>query len=198
MSRFTVLGKKKEEVSATEKDRDILKWEAELRASLAKKRPETVKLSKADQALMNTQLAKESEIRVNVQTALDELRHALSVHDSVLRAGPEDFRFFLPKLIKSFMSVVTLQAAILAKDELFRSYMVGGAFTALPSPSPDSFYLSQSTADIASERLAEYRALVAVATLRANESTIVPEEFRAEPLSSACSLTFLLCVRPWN
>jgi hypothetical protein len=66
-------------ISKNSKDYDTLKWEEELRASLASKKGTTKKLTPEEQAKVNAQLAKESEVRKNVAGIDVRLRRGIGI-----------------------------------------------------------------------------------------------------------------------
>src|SRR5438067_8293528 len=67
------------------KDYQTEKWERELRESIAKKKGEqTPKLTKEEQAAVDVQLAKESEIRKSVKRIRSKLTRGLDIIDALV------------------------------------------------------------------------------------------------------------------
>ncbi|KZV97501.1 ARM repeat-containing protein [Exidia glandulosa HHB12029] len=147
------------------KDADIQKWEAELRESLAaKKKTSVASLSKADQAIVNAQLAKESDVRRRVDGVRKELEAGLELVRRVVRARESEFLPYLG----------TLSALLLEKDGVVAvgSVLVG-------RKGIDAFL---DLADCCTDRLGVFKHSLGVATLRALKIDGLPEEMTVEPL----------------
>ncbi|KZV97519.1 hypothetical protein EXIGLDRAFT_703179 [Exidia glandulosa HHB12029] len=147
------------------KDADNQKWEAELRESLAaKKKTSVASLSKADQAIVNAQLANESDIRRRVDGVRKELEAGLELVRRVVRARKSEFLPYLG----------TLSALLLEKDGVVAvgSVLVG-------RKGIDAFL---DLADCCTDRLGVFNHSLGVATLRALKIDGLPEDMTVEPL----------------
>ncbi|KAH8929690.1 ARM repeat-containing protein [Atractiella rhizophila] len=92
-----VLSSKQTNSSTTkdQKQKALEEWEAEIRRSVAQKKPQSttaVSLSKADQALVKAQLVKESQVRERVDNALRTVLRAFSVIDACVETNPESLK----------------------------------------------------------------------------------------------------------
>jgi hypothetical protein len=106
------------------KNGEIERWEAELRSSLAKKKAGTGTLSKAEQELVNAQLAKEAQIRAEVGKAIKRMQRGLAIIRSLVDSSTEEVRVRLPTIISTFLSVATLPASSLVNTEALQTYEV--------------------------------------------------------------------------
>ena len=68
-----------QDISKNTKDYDTLKWEEELRAQLAQKKGQSKKLTSEEQAKVNAQLRKESEIRKEVAQLDARFRRGIGI-----------------------------------------------------------------------------------------------------------------------
>ncbi|GAA6038663.1 hypothetical protein JCM8097_009472 [Rhodosporidiobolus ruineniae] len=165
------------------KEHQIALWEAELRESLARKKPVAAQLSKQDRAALEKQLALESEIRAQVAAALGRLKRGFQLALCLVRSRAEIVREYLAKMIQKVLAVIMLQPATLVAEEAFATYQVLG--------------------DICSDRLGVFKVALGVAVLRSVEAQVVPENFRAEPLPDLVSrvlyqLRFLAEQQPFD
>lgn len=99
-------------------------WEAELRESLARKKPVAAQLSKQDRIALEKQLAKESEVRLQVAAALGRLRRGFALSLCLIASKTELIREYLARLVNHVLTVITMQPATLVADEAFSTYLV--------------------------------------------------------------------------
>ncbi|CEQ38752.1 SPOSA6832_00193 [Sporobolomyces salmonicolor] len=142
---------------ANSKEHQIAMWEAELRESLARKKPVAAQLSKQDRQLLEKQLVKEGEIRQQVAFALGRLRRGFQLALCLVHSRTELVREYLARMINYVLTVITMQPATLG------------------------------LANICSERLGVFKVALGVAVLRGVDAQVVPENFRAELLPSLVS-----------
>ncbi|GAA5915522.1 hypothetical protein JCM6882_005925 [Rhodosporidiobolus microsporus] len=147
---------------ANNKEHQIALWEAELRESLARKKPVAAQLSKADRIALEKQLALEGEIRAQVAAALGRLKRGFQLALCLVKSGADVVREYLAKMVEKVLAVIMLQPATLVAEEAFATYQVLG--------------------DICSSRLGVFKLSLGVAVLRSVDAQVVPENFRAEPL----------------
>ncbi|GAA5827172.1 hypothetical protein JCM11251_001152 [Rhodosporidiobolus azoricus] len=147
---------------ANNKEHQLALWEAELRESLARKKPAAAQLSKTDRIALEKQLAIEGEIRAQVAAALGRLKRGFQLALCLVQSGAEVVREYLAKMVQKVLAVIMLQPATLVAEEAFATYQVLG--------------------DICSDRLGVFKLSLGVAVLRSVEAQVVPENFRAEPL----------------
>ncbi|GAA5901674.1 hypothetical protein JCM8208_001574 [Rhodotorula glutinis] len=152
---------------ANSKEHQIALWEAELRESLARKKPVAAQLSKQDRAALEKQLALEDEIRAQVAAALARLKRGFQLALCLVRSRAELVREYLASMIEKTLAVITMQPTTLVAHEAFETY--------------------QRLADICSDRLGVFKVALGVAVLRSVEAQVVPDEFRAEPLPDLVS-----------
>lgn len=106
------------------KEREIEIWEAELRESLARKRPVVATLSKADKVLLDRQLAKESETRKEMAEALGRLRRGFAVLLCLVSSKADLVREYLATMVNDVLAVIVLRPATLIAAEAFATYLV--------------------------------------------------------------------------
>ncbi|GAA6002609.1 hypothetical protein JCM10207_007591 [Rhodosporidiobolus poonsookiae] len=147
---------------ANNKEHQLALWEAELRESLARKKPVAAQLSKQDKAALDKQLAVEGEVRAQVAAALGRLKRGFSLALCLVRSGAEIVREYLASMVEKTLAVIMLQPATLVAEEAFATFQVLG--------------------DICSPRLGVFKVSLGVAVLRSVEAQVVPDNFRAEPL----------------
>ncbi|BGP36319.1 translational activator of GCN4 [Rhodotorula kratochvilovae] len=152
---------------ANSKEHQIALWEAELRESLARKKPVAAQLSKQDRAALEKQLALEDEIRAQVAAALGRLKRGFQLALCLVRSRAELVREYLAAMVEKTLAIITMQPTTLVAREAFETYQV--------------------LADICSERLGVFKVALGVAVLRSVEAQVVPDEFRAEPLPDLVS-----------
>lgn len=170
-------------ISKNSKDYDTLKWEEELRATLAQKKGQAKKLTPEEQTKVNAQLAKEAEIRRNV-TAIDiKLRRGIGIIHALAVGPPTAAEAWFGPSVKLLFDAIQAGAGLILGDAAALGYL--------------------SCADRTSNRLGALRPFVGVATLRAAGVTILPENLLAEPLGDLVTrllyrLRFLGEQRPFD
>ncbi|GAA6024607.1 hypothetical protein JCM11491_006044 [Sporobolomyces phaffii] len=152
---------------ANSKEHQIAMWEAELRESLARKKPVAAQLSKQDRVAFDKQLAKEAEVRAHVAAALGRLRRGFHLSLCLINSKTDLIREYLARLVNHVLTVITMQPATLVADEAFGTYL--------------------ALAGVCSERLGVFRVALGVAVLRGVEAQVIPDHFRAEPLPALVS-----------
>lgn len=101
------------------------KWDEEVRKSLAAKQKSAAPaLSKADQALVKAQLAKEAEIRASVGDALSRVQQALSAIESLLASRNEVVVDELLGIVEALGAFSSKQLARLASTEVYAIWLV--------------------------------------------------------------------------
>lgn len=161
-----VLSKDREKyaVDKNTKDYATLKWEAEVRAELAKKQaPAQKKLTKDERAKVDSQLKLEKEIRDRVQDAFLHVRRGVKLIHFLCSAGTDNgAEIWFPAATKSLVSALRSNLSLL----------VGSAGI-------DTFI---ELSDKLSVRVGPLRRFVGVALLRAIGVADVPESLSQEPL----------------
>ncbi|KAI0471162.1 armadillo-type protein [Xylaria cf. heliscus] len=156
-----VLAKKSQTVpNKNTKDYDTLKWEEDLRNQLAEKKGLQKKLTVDEQAKVNAQLRKETEIRHSVQQVEARLMRGIGIIQSLVSGPPTDAGLWLGP------SVIALLEA-----------MEAGACLIVGKAAP-SAYLAGS--EKVTSRLGAIRPFIGVATLRAVDITSLPENMMEE------------------
>ncbi|KAJ8595557.1 ARM repeat-containing protein [Rhizopogon salebrosus TDB-379] len=166
MTYVDVLSSQKpEEGPKKGKDADIARWEAELRKSLAnKKGAAPAALSKQAQALVQAQLDKEAIVRQRVATIKLNLQRGLSYVQSLAAIDVHELRIYVSFIVSLLLEGAMGQGSRLVGSQALEAYL--------------------DLAKCCSVRLEMLRKWVGVATLRSLGIVSVPEELRAERLSS--------------
>ena len=149
-------------ISKNSKDYDTLKWEEELRASLASKKGTAKKLTPEEQAKVNAQLVKETEIRKSVADIDVRLRRGIGIIHALAVGPPTAAEAWFGPSVKLLFEAIQAGAGLVLGDAAALGYL--------------------SCAERTSNRLGPLRPFVGVATLRAAGVTILPENLLAEPL----------------
>ena len=107
------------------KDAEIAQWEAEIRKSLAnKKASTTVTLTKQQQALVNTQLAKESEVRQRVTSIKTNLDRGLHFIGSIINASVPEFRVYISTVVTLLLDGALEKGSLLSGSMALATYLV--------------------------------------------------------------------------
>ncbi|WPH00312.1 Hypothetical protein R9X50_00313700 [Acrodontium crateriforme] len=172
-----------QEISKNSKDYDTLKWEEELRAQLAQKRGQSKKLKPEEQAKVNAQLAKESEVRNRVAVIDARLRRGIGVITALCTGPPTQADEWFGPAANLLFDTIQAGAGLILGDTAALGYL--------------------KCAERISSRLGPVRPFVGVATLRAAGITILPENVLAEPLGDLVTrvlyrLRFLGEQRPFD
>ncbi|SCZ89778.1 BZ3500_MvSof-1268-A1-R1_Chr1-3g01573 [Microbotryum saponariae] len=146
------------------KDREIELWEAELREALARKKPQVSTLSKADQRIFEQQLVVEADTRRKMRSALGRVRRGFKLSICLVQSHAELVNEYLASIISEVLSVIASPAASLVAEDAFDTYLLLGR--------------------VCSPRLGSFEGALGVAVLRSLDAPVVPESFRAEPLSA--------------
>ncbi|KDE04239.1 hypothetical protein MVLG_05338 [Microbotryum lychnidis-dioicae p1A1 Lamole] len=146
------------------KDREIELWEAELRVALARKKPQVSTLSKADQRIFEQQLVVEADTRRKMRSALGRVRRGFKLSICLVQSRAELVNEYLASIISEVLSVIASPAASLVAEDAFDTYLLLGR--------------------VCSPRLGSFEGALGVAVLRSLDAPVVPESFRAEPLSA--------------
>jgi hypothetical protein len=177
------------------KDYDTLKWEEELRDQLAKKTKQVKKLTVDEQARVNAQLAKESDIRKRMIKIQDNLQRGVGIIHALATGPPTESERWIVQAVDMMQEIINAGAGLVLGEGASLVYLD----------------CSQSV----STRLGALRSFIGISTLRAMGVTQLPEEYTAEPLNgTALSATrsrgpMLTCLRsnhssplpptvPWN
>lgn len=148
------------------KDYETLKWEEDIRKKQIKKNIGAKKLSKEEQALVTSQLAKESEIRQNVNSIYLKLKRSVE----------------LIELISEDASRVDNGAEVwfpIAVNSLLSALKEAACGKILQRKGIDAFL---KLSEVISNRLGLMRFYVGMATLRAFGVFGIPDNFKEEPL----------------
>ena len=159
-------GKKVEDKNS--KDYETKKWEEELKSELAKKKAPQKKLTKEEQILVNTQLAKESAIRQEIQTVVDEMSRSINIITEITNNATQ----------VDNGSSVWYPVAISKLLELARDNLSFCFFGTLPI---DAFI---NLSNLLSHKLGLLKEFVGVATLRIYGVKGIPENYFEEPILS--------------
>ncbi|KAM5453626.1 translational activator of GCN4 [Microsporum canis] len=149
--------------SKSAKDYDTLKWEEELRAEVAKKHGQKQrKLTADEQAKVNAQLVKESEIRDAVNAAEEMIKRGAGIIESLANSPPTDAEGWINPACSSLCKLAQLGGGVIVGDSISSALIACGKK--------------------ASTRIGEMRPFVAIATLRAVGKTFLRNELETEPL----------------
>lgn len=159
-------GKKKQE-DKNARDYETRKWEESLKKELdAKKKSIPKKLTKQEQALVNEQLAKEQEIRSNVQSSINHYYRAWLIIDDLAQSAAQvdnGVKFWFPVAILQTLSILNLDMT----NEIFGSL-------------PVNVYLKLS--NLVSDRIGLLKPFVGSATIRLNNFKGLSENYLDEPI----------------
>jgi Generalcontrol nonderepressible 1 (Gcn1) N-terminal/HEAT-like repeat/Parkin co-regulated protein len=144
------------------KDHDILKWEADLRAHLAKKKGQAAKLTADQQAKVDARLERESATRKTVRVVQNNLRRGATLVQALAEGPPTDAGFWMSKCIGFLLDALHAGAALFIDEELASAYLI--------------------CSNKISPRLGTLGKFVGVATLRAAGNARLPQQYEVEPL----------------
>ncbi|KAI8623097.1 ARM repeat-containing protein [Xylariaceae sp. FL1651] len=158
-----VLAKKSQALpNKNTKDYDTLKWEEELRSQIAQKKGIQKKLTTDEQAKVNAQLKKEADIRHSVQQLEERLMRGIGIIESLVSGPPTDASLWLGPSVGALLEAMEAGACLI----------VGKA--------APSAYLSCS--ERVASRLGGIRQFIGIATLRALDISLLPENLTEENL----------------
>lgn len=125
LTSFPVLAKKKDNRVEKGKDSELRKWEAELRKSLATKTPaNAINLSKPDRALVDAQLARETQIRFKVTSIKSRLDRGLQLVRSIVAANTTEFHAMISSVASLLLCGAVVRGALLVGSNAFETYVV--------------------------------------------------------------------------
>ncbi|THH11230.1 hypothetical protein EW146_g8121, partial [Bondarzewia mesenterica] len=168
-SFIDVLASKKAPQTQTKgKGADLAKWDAEVRKSLAGRKSAVPTLSKQDQALVNVQLEKESQIRHRVAQIKTKLDRGLQIIRHLITGNIDGLRSYISTISRLLLDGGSLdKGTLLIGQRAFETYL--------------------DLSRCCSERLETFGKWVGIATLRSLEVAAVPEDLKAEPISELIS-----------
>ncbi|EDO01257.1 hypothetical protein SS1G_03731 [Sclerotinia sclerotiorum 1980 UF-70] len=146
------------------KDYDTLKWEEELRASLAKKKGQQKKLTPEETAKVKAQLSKESEIRHQIRALESRLLRGVGIIKSLATGPPTEASLWMGPAVRVLIKVMNAGAGLITG-----------------SAAPDAYILC---AERVSSRIGILRSFIGLATLRAMNVPQLPEALTQEPLGA--------------
>lgn len=146
------------------KDYDTLKWEEELRASLAKKKGQQKKLTPEETAKVNAQLKKESAIRLQIRYLEARLLRGIGVIKSLATGPPTEAGLWMGPAVTALVNVITAGAGLITG-----------------TAAPDAYI---QCAERLPGRIGVLRPFIGVATLRALDVPNLPENLIQEPLGA--------------
>ncbi|KAK8022266.1 eIF-2-alpha kinase activator GCN1 [Apiospora rasikravindrae] len=144
------------------KDYDTLKWEEDLRAQLAAKKGTQKKLTADEQAKVNAQLKKESEIRKSVQLLAARLLRGIGIIQGLINGPPTEASLWMGPAVNALLKAMEAGACLITGDAAPTVYL--------------------ACADKVTDRLGSIRPFIGVATLRALGVTGLPENLEEEGL----------------
>ncbi|GAM86603.1 hypothetical protein ANO11243_046170 [Dothideomycetidae sp. 11243] len=151
--------------SKNTKDYDTLRWEAELRDQLAKKKGSIKKLSKDEQIKVDAQLKKESEIRKTVGIIVDKLNRGSGIIRALVHGPPTDVDAWFGMCSQRLFDVIVAGAGLLVGESIAKVYLECSSKT--------------------SSRLGVMRPFIGAVALRAAGVVGIPEDVQQEPLGDA-------------
>ncbi|KAI8964275.1 ARM repeat-containing protein [Daldinia sp. FL1419] len=157
-----VLAKKQTLPDKNTKDYDTLKWEEELRSQLAQKKGQQRKLTADEQAKVNAQLKKESEIRRSVQHLESRLMRGFGIIRNLANSPPTEPNLWIGPSISALLAALEAGAGLITGDAGPMAYL--------------------ACSDRVTSRLGAIRPFIGVATLRALGITSLPENMIEEGL----------------
>ncbi|KAF5234822.1 hypothetical protein FAUST_7446 [Fusarium austroamericanum] len=142
-----VLAKKSQQVlDKNKKDYDILKWEEELRSQLDKKKGQQKKLTPEENAKVNAQLKKESQIRQSITATVARLLRGIGIIRSLATGPPTDATQWIGTAVSLLVGIMDAGATLITGDEAPLAYL--------------------TCAEKVTERLGPMRPFVGIAALR--------------------------------
>jgi len=107
------------------KDYEITKWEAEIRKSLAGKRPSIATLTKEEKAAVNAQLEKEALIRKRLSVMKFGLERGLHLVRGLILANVPEFGSYLSSVASLLLEGALRKGTALVGQYGFDTYLVG-------------------------------------------------------------------------
>lgn len=107
----------------------MARWEASIRTSLANKKAATsITLSKQDQALVNTQLAKETIIRQKVESVKHGLLRGLHIVRSLASSNAHEFQSHISAVVALLLDGALKKGSILVGLDAVETYLVSSQY----------------------------------------------------------------------
>ncbi|CAG7556156.1 unnamed protein product [Fusarium equiseti] len=148
-----VLAKKSQQVlDKNNKDYDILKWEEELRGQLEKKKGQQKKLTPEENAKVNAQLKKESQIRHSITQTVARLLRGIGIIRSLATGPPTDATQWLGTAVSLLVGIMDAGATLITGDAAPLAYI--------------------TCAEKVTERLGSMRPFVGIAALRLRDVSL--------------------------
>lgn len=144
------------------KDYDIMKWEAELRASLAQQKGVQKKLTQEENARIKTQLEKEAGIRLQIQRLEARLLRGIGIIEALATGPPTEAQIWMCPAVKALVDIIVAGAGLIVGNAAADAYLL--------------------CADKVSSRVGALRPFIGIATLRALETPNLPEALTQESL----------------
>ncbi|MCJ1310876.1 hypothetical protein MMC25_004544 [Agyrium rufum] len=164
-----VLSSKKPQDSLPDKnskDYNTLKWEEEIRQQIAQKKGQFQKrLTAEEQAKVNAQISKETEIRANVNKLQVKLERGIGLIRGLALGPPNDATLWLGACVKALLDIIRAGANLLVADVANDTYML--------------------CSRLVSHRLGTLRQFIGVATLRALDCPHLPDSLLEESLGQS-------------
>lgn len=119
-----VLAKSGPKTVGKSKDAETLKWEAELREQLAKKKGAERKLTADEKAKVDDQLAKESVVRKRVVEVELKLSRGVGLIQHLAEDAPTAVEMWMYKAIKALLRVLEAGAGMIVQDKGIKAFLV--------------------------------------------------------------------------
>lgn len=145
-----------------DKDYDILKWEAELRAQLAEKKGHQKKLTADEIAKVNAQLKKEADIRQSTRRIKARLLRGFGIIRGLATGPPTEAALWIGPVVRALLDVIDAGSSLLTGDEAAMTFL--------------------SCSERLSPRLGLMRPFIGAAALRAQGVTTLPESYKEESI----------------
>ena len=149
-------------VDKNARDYDMIKWEEEVRAQLAKKKGQEKKLTAEEKAKVNVQLVKEAQIRQEVLELTQSLKQGTGLIQALATGPPTEPEVWMRPCLKALLDVITAGAGLLVGNDANEAYLACSTFV--------------------SSRLGSLRRFIGVATLRGVRASCLPDAITQEPL----------------
>ncbi|KAI9014595.1 armadillo-type protein [Phycomyces nitens] len=164
---FVDVLKKNKSVASDNRNRkgyEDQKWEEELRAELAKKKgiAITQKLTREEQAVLDTQRKKEHEIRSHVQQVYEKITLGLHIVRALVTGNGEALSDYLVVLVRVLLNLATKNAGLLVGEDITNTYLEIGLCV--------------------TDSILPIREAIGLATLRSNHVSQIPSRWLDEPL----------------
>lgn len=119
-----VLAKSGAQVVEKSKDAETLRWEAEVRAQLAKKKGGERKLTADEKARVEEQLAKEAVIRNKVSEIEVKLNRGVGIIQHLAEGAPTSVEKWMYRAVKALLKCLEAGAGMIVRDKGIKAYLV--------------------------------------------------------------------------